>query len=266
MAIQTRYLVACVVWIGVGGSWLARPSLAAVSWPMVSTVESQPLAAATERLMQALEHVGSPLNADDRAAVESALKLENPAAVAEAVQKVLDKQCLVGVSISPESRVSLVEGPAKCELIQQGWRTFLVKVHNEAGVTAPLVPESPNLLPVYEQGSKNNRQKPMTDEKLVQLGDVPNRFLDLKMFDKQPLKPGLSGLDLEYRIVQLYSRDVGQREALIGFHVGQGTQDLGFRNQGFRWGSDDGLAYLSRWVWACLSEPRAAVGSRFFLS
>ncbi len=230
MAIQTRYLVACVVWIGVGGSWLARPSLAAVSWPMVSTVESQPLAAATERLMQALEHVGSPLNADDRAAVESALKLENPAAVAEAVQKVLDKQCLVGVSISPESRVSLVEGPAKCELIQQGWRTFLVKVHNEAGVTAPLVPESPNLLPVYEQGSKNNRQKPMTDEKLVQLGDVPNRFLDLKMFDKQPLKPGLSGLDLEYRIVQLYSRDVGQREALIGFHVGQGTQDLGFRN------------------------------------
>ena len=50
------------------------------------------------------------------------------------------------------------------------------------------------------------------------------------MFNKQPLKPGLSGLELEYRIIQLYSRDVGRREAMLGFHVGQGTQDLGFRN------------------------------------
>ncbi len=50
------------------------------------------------------------------------------------------------------------------------------------------------------------------------------------MFNSQPLKPALSGLALEYRIVQLYSRDVGKREAKIGFNVGQGTQDLGFRN------------------------------------
>jgi hypothetical protein len=50
------------------------------------------------------------------------------------------------------------------------------------------------------------------------------------MFDKQPLEPQLSGLSLEYRIVQLYSRDYGRREAQIGFNVGQGTQDIGFRN------------------------------------
>lgn len=199
-------------------------------WPNVAKVESQPLIAATERLVQALDFVGSPLGDDDRKALEAATKIEKDADYTEAVQKVLDKLCLVGVSINPESRVSLVEGQAKRELVQQGWRTFLVKVHNEAGVTAPLVPESPNLLPVYQRGTKNSREKPMTDEKLVQPGDVPNRFLDAQMFDKQPLKPGLSGLELEYRIVQLYSRDVGRREALLGFHVGQGTQDLGFRN------------------------------------
>jgi hypothetical protein len=60
---------------------------------------------------------------------------------------------------------------------------------------------------------------------------VPNRWLDLMMFDVQPLKPTLSGLNLEYRIVQLYSRDAGKREARISFNVGQGTQDLGFRNE-----------------------------------
>jgi hypothetical protein len=36
---------------------------------------------------------------------------------------------------------------------------------------------------------------------------------------------------LEYRIIQLYSRDKGKREAAIGFDVGQGTQDIGFRNE-----------------------------------
>lgn len=35
---------------------------------------------------------------------------------------------------------------------------------------------------------------------------------------------------LEYRIIQLYSRDRGRREAQISFNVGQGSQDIGFRN------------------------------------
>ena len=228
-SIASLWLCRGIVWAGAAiGSTSALA--AEGKWPNVAKVEKQPLAAATERLVQALEFVGSPLSADELKAIDMALKIEQEADCTEAVQKVLDKLCLVGVSINPESRVSLVEGPAKRELVQQGWRTFLVKVHNEAGVTAPLVPESPNLLPVYQRGTKNAREKPMTDEKLVQPGDVPNRFLDAQMFDKQPLKPGLSGLELEYRIVQLYSRDVGRREALLGFHVGQGTQDLGFRN------------------------------------
>lgn len=199
-------------------------------WPVVVKTEQQPLVAATERLIQALEFVGSPLSADDQKALKEAFTQPKAADCTEAIQKVLDKLCVAAVAINPESRVSVVEGPAKKELILQGWRTFLIKVHNEAGVTAPLVPESPNLLPIYQRGTKNSREKPMTDEKLVQPGDVPNRFLDAQMFDKQPLKEGLSGLELEYRIIQLYSREVGRREASLGFHVGQGTQDLGFRN------------------------------------
>ena len=50
------------------------------------------------------------------------------------------------------------------------------------------------------------------------------------MFDDRPLKKTLSGLGLEYRIIQIYSRDAGKREAKISFNVGQGTQDLGFRS------------------------------------
>ena len=43
--------------------------------------------------------------------------------------------------------------------------------------------------------------------------DVPHRFLDIDQFGKQPLKPELSGLEVEYRVIQLYSRDVGRRAA-----------------------------------------------------
>ncbi len=202
---------------------------AETAWPKVTKIEAQPLAASIERLISALDFVGAPLPLKDREELESALKLADGKEALAAVQKILDPHCVAAVIINPESRVSVVEGPVKKELIQQGWRTFLVKVHNEAGVTAALKTESVNLLPVYERG-KGARERPMTDAKLVQPSDVPNRFLDAVVFGNQPLKPTLSGLDLEYRVLQLYSRDAGKREAQLGFHVGQGTQDLGFRN------------------------------------
>ena len=58
-----------------------------------------------------------------------------------------------------------------------------------------------------------------------------DRWLDVAMIDGQPLNKTLSGLALEYRLIELYSRDVGRREAKLVFDVGQGTQDLGFRNE-----------------------------------
>ena len=53
----------------------------------------------------------------------------------------------------------------------------------------------------------------------------------MSVFNSQPLTKSLSGLELEYRIIQLFSRDAGKRDAELSFDVGQGTQDLGFRNE-----------------------------------
>jgi hypothetical protein len=39
----------------------------------------------------------------------------------------------------------------------------------------------------------------------------------------------LSGLKVEYAIALIYSSEAGKREATLGFDIGQGTQDLGFR-------------------------------------
>ena len=64
-------------------------------------------------------------------------------------------------------------------------------------------------------------------------GPVPDsdRWLDIQLYDSQPLTRTLTGLAVEYRILQLYSRDPGPREATLVFDVGQGTQDLGFRSE-----------------------------------
>jgi hypothetical protein len=61
-------------------------------------------------------------------------------------------------------------------------------------------------------------------------GQVENRFLEMQMYRNRPLLPNLSGLKLEYAVLQVYSKDAGTREAEIGFNIGQGTQDIGFRN------------------------------------
>jgi hypothetical protein len=197
---------------------------------IIPDVERQPFVAAAERLLQALQLVGAPLNDEDTQAIRAAMQSTDAAACVTRIQEVLDKHCLAQVNINAESRVSAIEGPVRKELMQQGWRTFLVKVHNEARITPKLQVESPQSAPVYQLG-QGARQKPQTDQDLVSAAESAQRFLDIEVFGKQPLKPELSGLNVEYRIVQLFSRDVGRREATLVFNVGQGTQDLGFRSE-----------------------------------
>ena len=205
---------------------LTIPYAVADDLPLVRTVEAQPLKAQARRIAQALEFLGQPLSEEQAAALEKAAMEKEDAAAIDAIQRVLDPLCLAGVNINPESRVKVARGPAEAELVQQGWRVFLVKVHNEAGVTGGLRASSPNALPIYSRSTGS------PDPKLtVKPEEVPDRWLDIMTFDSQPLVPKLSGLDLEYRIVQLYSRDAGKREAKLAFDVGQGTQDLGFRNE-----------------------------------
>src|SRR6187549_1562604 len=112
-------------------------------FPDVDEVEWQPTAASIRRLIEALDYQGSPLASEDRKALEGLLNSGGDDA-AEKAQKILDPYALIGIQINPESRVKVSHGPAKPVLVEQGWRTFLVKVHNQSGVTAELRATSPN--------------------------------------------------------------------------------------------------------------------------
>src|SRR5260370_16555163 len=60
--------------------------------------------------------------------------------------------------------------------------------------------------------------------------DSAGRWADISLYQRPPMARRLSGLALEYAILEVYSRDAGQRSAKISFNFGQGSQDIGFRN------------------------------------
>ena len=194
--------------------------------PLVTTVESQPLKSQAKRVAAALEYLGHPLTATEAKDLDAAISNATDTEAIAGIQKVLDRRALIGININPESRVKSVRGAAAASLVEQGWSVFLIKVHNEAGVTSKLACSSPNAAPLQQRSRGAAEPKPT-----VTLKDIPNRWLDISMFDRKPLTTTLSGLELDYRIVQLYSRDAGKREAIFQFDVGQGTQDLGFRSE-----------------------------------
>ena len=193
----------------------------------ISRVEPQPLLAQAIRLKEALSFLGSPLSKQDENRLVVLQRQPLTQQTVNDVQAILDPYCLAFIIINPEARVKVERGPAKAKLIQDGWVSFLVKVNNDAGVTAQLVAESPNgATPLYAPSFD-----PKVDEKKVlTAGQVANRFLEMQVYRNRPLLPNLSGLKLEYAVVQIYSKDSGQREVEMGFNIGQGTQDIGFRN------------------------------------
>lgn len=213
--------IICVLAISLafGGTAAARPQSSAV-------VPLQPFADQVRQIESVLNFLGQPLGAADQNAINTAFANSDPQAAVAQASAVLDKYVLAIVTINAESRVAVERGSASPDLIQDGTRLFLVKVINQAGVTAHLTVESPNSGDVYVQ-SDNNPEPP---QKLTK-ADVMERWAEISTYDKPPFWLRLSGFALEYRVLMIYSRDAGQRSAKISFNVGQGTQEVGFLNE-----------------------------------
>lgn len=188
--------------------------------PVVGGVEGQPLAANAARVVKALDFLGWPLPDDAAKPLAAAVDAKDAAAV----QKALDPHALFVVTINPEARVKVARGPAAAQLQQAGYVPALVKVVNESTVTKRLRVTSPQAGDVYS-GPGRDARDPKADPKVV------DRFLEVELMNAPPLSADLSGLKVEYALALLYSTESGKREATIGFDIGGGNQDLGFRGE-----------------------------------
>src|SRR5215213_340714 len=87
----------------------------------------QPFAAHSRRVVEALDFLGEPLAAQENAALLERAS-SGAADAAEKIEALLDQRCLFFVEINPEMRVKVARGPAEPELVEGGWRLFLIKV------------------------------------------------------------------------------------------------------------------------------------------
>src|SRR5207244_13441193 len=143
----------------------------------------QPLLSQARRLIEAMRYLGEPFADADVAAVTAAADAGNEPAIVAAIDRLLAGRCLADIRINPEGRISVTRGAAAARLVEQGWRAFLVKVKNEAGVTGRLVVESPQARPVYRP-STGNSIAPVS----VGAADIRDRWLALEMFDDKPME------------------------------------------------------------------------------
>lgn len=127
---------------------------------------------------------------------------------------ILDRYCLVEVSINPESRVKVDLGQAISTLRAGLWNTYLVKIKNLAGITSPLMVSS-------EQSFNRETKEDQLD---------PLKWMELELFQTRNFSNFLSGAPLEYRILRLRTDQIGKRSAIVALNVGEGTADIGFRN------------------------------------
>jgi hypothetical protein len=193
----------------------------------VVPVAAQPLTANAQRLVEALDFLGAPLAPDVKRSVGEAARKPD----VERLQQILDGQALFIVELNPESRVKVRRGPAKALLQQGGYTPLIVKVVNLSTVTKELGISSPQAGQVYA-GVSSLSAKRMQRERLREAEAKTaktNQFLDVEMFGRPPMTAQLSGLEVEYALAVIHSRDAGKREATIAFDVGGSTQDPGFR-------------------------------------
>ena len=212
------------------------PSSRADELPPVLDVEFQPLSAQARRVAESLVMLGEPLGRDEAARLEKALDSTGGEPAIRAIQEVLDRRCLIGVNINPESRVKAVQGPAAARLVQNGWSVFLVKVHNEAGVTAQLAAESPNALPVYRQFTGRPDPKPS-----VRPFQVVQRWMDLAMYNDRPMMKTLRGS----------AWSTGSSRSTAGMPASGRRRSASTSARGRR-------TWASAAMWTCCSRPNPA--------
>jgi hypothetical protein len=150
-----------------------------------------------------------------------------------AIQEVIDSQVFLGLHLNPEVRVKVMRGPADNRLRQHGYTAKIVKIHNESTVTTPLRVTSPQAGAVYG-GVQQLTMKRMATEKLasdLNTGKPDDRFIDIGFRNDATISDRLSGLSVEYKLLDIGSSQAGKREAIMQFDVGDGTKDLANRSE-----------------------------------
>lgn len=100
-------------------------------------VEPQPYCASVGRVIEALRSIGTPLSSVDVDRIKQLIATPSPESVL-AIESILDHYTLMKVHIDHDGTAATMPGGSSRELVEQGWRSFLIRVDNRAGFTTRL--------------------------------------------------------------------------------------------------------------------------------
>jgi len=224
-ALFTRRELLAATGLG-AGALMMRPSLlfAAVE----PAVEPQPYFASVDRAIEALAKLGAPMAQADVARIAAFAQQSDRAAV-DAAEAILHRYTLAQLSVDAGGSWHVTPGGAAGTLVEQGWRMFLVRVANPAGRTENihfstgwLSRGAGSMMPIFSMAQSawlmdTINKAPLIEDKWLlsqwyEATAVAYAGLDI------PVVP-LSGVPLEYRVMQLFSRDRGRRRANLTLYT-----------------------------------------------
>lgn len=213
-----------------GGGAIASARLLPAFAVGTAEIAPQPYFANVKRALEALAKLGSPVGTQDAQQLEALARQGDRAAVEQA-EGILQRYTLATLSIAATGSVQIAVGGAPKQLVEQGWRMFLVRLMNVSGRTDKL-----NFGTGLGPPGASRMARGVHDFNLAQRGDladtlnkaplIEKMWLQSQLHDTTPMvrygieipTTALSGVPIEYRVIQLFSRDSGpRREKLIAF-------------------------------------------------
>ena len=252
MVIESGTLISrrtLVVAAGLGsGLALMRPS--ALFAAESAAIEPQPYFASVNRAIEALAKLGAPLSAADAQQLD-VLTRQNDGAAVTAAEQILARYTLAGLSVDSDAPAHLTAGGAPRTLVEQGWRMFLVRIANPTGRTDNLVlmldprgtgfrtpgaMQSGNDFPAQRANLLDTLNNGPIIEKLWLLLRLYGTTPLIRYSSEVPTIP-LSGIPVEYGVIQVFCRDSGRRSGALALYtlarVGDGINEFGRRSFDF---------------------------------
>ncbi|WP_156785058.1 CehA/McbA family metallohydrolase [Terriglobus roseus] len=204
--------------------------------PTIGQVVAQPYFAAANRSIQSLARLGSPIRSADAEQIAVLTQQNDPQAVSKA-EEILSRYTLAKLSLGPNGAPQIAIGEAPRQLVEQGWRVFLVRVENPSGQKGSLVFTSgTRTIGNLEIVSKGAAQRTALADALYKGPMIEEMWLATELYEPTPILSGgvavatipLPEIPIEYHIVQLFSRDHGPRTTSFFLNVLMGSNDHAF--------------------------------------
>jgi hypothetical protein len=194
----------------------ATACLGAVSDPSVSSGRQM------EQILEALRILGEPVPAAEAARL-LALS-EQPGDINDAeIDRILDKRTLIRLQLNQYGIGTSQPGGALRELRELGWRSFLVRVENQARLTGSLILVSRSAVPEGDLQPSIHDSHVLGNDIPEHVQTVPDVDFDLDIDFSQWMgyrfgaegMTALKGAPVEYQLLQIYSQTGGKHNCLI---------------------------------------------------